>query len=83
VPPRAEDIFAAPVYGRGAMVLHKLREAVGDDVFFEIARGWARKYRHANASTGDFTAYAEARSGKDLTELWKVWLYGDEKPPRP
>ncbi|MGN9795515.1 M1 family metallopeptidase [Streptomyces sp. OZ13] len=83
VPPRAEDIFAAPVYGRGAMVLHKLREAVGDDVFFKIARGWARKYRHANASTGDFTAYAEARSGKDLTELWKVWLYGDDKPRSP
>jgi aminopeptidase N len=83
VPPRAEDIFAAPVYGRGAMVLHKLREAVGDDVFFKIVRGWARKYRHANASTGDFTAYAEARSGKDLTDLWKVCLYGDEKPPRP
>lgn len=83
VPPRAEDIFAAPVYGRGAMVLHKLREAVGDDVFFRIVRGWTRTHRHANASTADFTAYAEARSGKDLTDLWKVWLYGDGKPEEP
>ncbi|MFE7599821.1 M1 family metallopeptidase [Streptomyces sp. NPDC057494] len=82
-PPAAENLFDPPVYQRGAMVLHKLREAVGDRVFDEILRGWPAKYRHANATTDDFTAYAESVSGRDLGALWDVWLYGDEKPSKP
>ncbi|MFD0148596.1 M1 family metallopeptidase [Streptomyces sp. NPDC055721] len=82
-PPAAENLFDPPVYQRGAMVLHKLRETVGDAGFDEILRGWPAKYRHANASTDDFTAYAESVAGKDLDGLWKVWLYGDGKPAAP
>ncbi|MFE7582483.1 M1 family metallopeptidase [Streptomyces gardneri] len=82
-PPSAENLFDPPVYQRGAMVLHKLRETVGDATFDEILRGWPEKYRHANASTADFTAYAESVAGKDLDDLWKVWLYGDGKPAKP
>ncbi|OKJ60269.1 metallopeptidase [Streptomyces sp. CB02009] len=82
-PPAAENLFDPPVYQRGAMVLHKLRETVGDETFDEILRGWPAKYRHANASTDDFTAYAESVAGRGLDELWDVWLYGDGKPAKP
>ncbi|MFE7778627.1 M1 family metallopeptidase [Streptomyces sp. NPDC057445] len=82
-PPGAEDISQDPVYGRGAMVLHKIRQAVGDDTFFGILRGWAQTHRHGNASTDDFTAYVEKESGKDLTTLWDTWLYGEAKPAQP
>lgn len=80
-PPTAADISARPVYGRGAMVLHQLRLAVGDDAFFALVRGWARAHRHGNASTADFTAFAQQRTDRDLTALWDAWLYGSEKPP--
>ncbi|MCB8907211.1 MULTISPECIES: M1 family metallopeptidase [unclassified Streptomyces] len=82
-PPAAENLFDPPVYQRGAMVLHKLRETVGDRTFDEILRGWPAKYRHANASTDDFTAYAESVAGRDLDALWDVWLYGDGRPAQP
>ncbi|MFB7585802.1 M1 family metallopeptidase [Streptomyces sp. NPDC056169] len=82
-PPAAENLFDPPVYQRGAMVLHKLRETVGDGTFDEILRGWPAKYRHVNASTADFTAYAESVAGKDLDGLWKVWLYGEGRPATP
>ncbi|WP_443066690.1 M1 family metallopeptidase [Streptomyces sp. NBC_01255] len=82
-PPSAENLFDPPVYQRGAMVLHKLRETVGDAAFDEILRGWPAKYRHANASTDDFTAYAESVAGKDLDGLWDVWLFGEGKPAAP
>lgn len=81
-PPTAADISARPVYGRGAMVLHQLRRAVGDDAFFALVRGWAREHRHGNASTADFTAFAQKRTDRDLTGLWDAWLYGSKKPPR-
>ncbi|MER5964500.1 M1 family metallopeptidase [Streptomyces sp. NPDC002057] len=82
-PPSAENLFDPPVYQRGAMVLHKLRETVGDATFDRILRGWPAKYRHANASTADFTAYAESVAGRDLDALWDVWLYGDGRPESP
>ncbi|MFK4137339.1 M1 family metallopeptidase [Streptomyces filamentosus] len=82
-PPAAENLFDPPVYQRGAMVLHKLRETVGDEVFDGLLRGWAAGHRHGNASTEDFTAYAETVAGRDLAGVWDVWLYGKDRPERP
>jgi aminopeptidase N len=83
-PPSADRISDPPVYFRGAMVLQKVRQAVGDDRFFSILRGWAAEYRYGNADTADFTAYAEKRApGADLAEVWEDWLYGEGKPERP
>ncbi|MFJ9579131.1 M1 family metallopeptidase [Streptomyces sp. NPDC101191] len=82
-PRTPEDLFAAPVYQRGAMVLHRIRQEVGDDTFFEILEGWPTKHRHANVTTEDFTTYVESVTGRDLSGLWDVWLYGDGKPDKP
>ncbi|MGA5557101.1 M1 family metallopeptidase [Streptomyces lavendulocolor] len=82
-PPAAVDLSDPPVYFRGAMVLHKVREAVGDETFLAVLRGWPAKYRHANASTEDFVRYVEEQAGEDLTDLWDVWLYGQDRPTAP
>ncbi len=66
------------------MVLHKIRQLVGDDAFFGILKGWAAAHRHGNADTAEFTAYVEKQApGKDFGPIWKTWLYGDGKPARP
>ncbi|MGV9311800.1 M1 family metallopeptidase [Streptomyces sp. NPDC003691] len=82
-PPSPARISDPPVYGRGAMVLHKVRQAAGDRAFFALLRGWPEAHRHGNASTAEFTAYAEQVSGRDLSAVWDVWLYGDGRPARP
>jgi aminopeptidase N len=83
-PPGAARISDPPVYWRGAMVLQKVRQVVGDDRFFSMLRGWAAKYRHGNADTADFTAYVESKApGKDWEGVWDEWLYGEGKPKRP
>ncbi|MFG2879909.1 M1 family metallopeptidase [Streptomyces sp. NPDC048337] len=79
-PPGPEDISGNPVYYRGAMVLHRVRQEVGDEKFFALLRGWAADHRHANASTADFTAYAQEKTGHDLRKVWDVWLYGKARP---
>lgn len=82
-PPGAADLSRPPVYGRGAMVVHRIRQEMGDDeAFFALVRGWLKAHRHGNASTEDFTAYAEEESGLDLTELWDTWLDGRSRPAR-
>lgn len=79
-PPGPEHISDDPVYTRGAMVLHRIRQEVGDVRFFDLLRGWAADHRHGNASTADFTAYARQRTGHDLKKVWDVWLYGEGRP---
>lgn len=82
-PPGPKDISESPVYGRGAMVLQRIRQEVGDEKFFALVRGWAADHRHGNASTADFTAYAQEKTGHDLKKVWDVWLYGKERPKAP
>ncbi|MFE2531708.1 M1 family metallopeptidase [Streptomyces sp. NPDC059371] len=83
-PPGAAQISDPPVYYRGAMVLHKIRQLVGDDTFYDIVQGWAAARRHANADTAGFTAYVEkAVPDKDFSGIWKNWLYGEGKPAHP
>lgn len=81
-PPSAGRVSGPPVYGRGAMVVHKVREAVGDETFFGILRTWKRRHRHGNADTRQFVALCENESGKDLTGLFDTWLFGERKPSR-
>ncbi|MFG5723288.1 M1 family metallopeptidase [Streptomyces murinus] len=83
-PSGAAHISASPVYERGAMVLHKIRQKVGDRAFFAFLRAWPAAHRYGNASTGDFTAYVEHRfPDQDFGEIWKDWLYGEGKPAHP
>lgn len=83
-PSGAANISAAPVYERGAMVLHKIRETVGDAKFFELLKSWPAAHRYGNADTADFTAYVEKQNpGKDLGPVWDDWLYGNGKPDHP
>ncbi|MBT2455916.1 M1 family metallopeptidase [Streptomyces sp. ISL-86] len=79
-PPGPEHLSGNPVYYRGAMVLHRIRQEVGDEKFLALVRGWAADHRHGSASTADFTAYAEAKTGHDLKKVWDVWLYGEGRP---
>ncbi|MFE4665407.1 M1 family metallopeptidase [Streptomyces sp. NPDC056716] len=84
-PPGAADISGRPVYDRAAMVLHKLRGALGDKVFDTLLRDWPGTHRHATADTEDFMRYAQslAAPDQDLAPIWKDWLYGEGKPGRP
>ncbi|WP_320784373.1 M1 family metallopeptidase [Streptomyces sp. CRN 30] len=83
-PPDAAHLTAAPVYQRGAMVLHRIRQLVGDTAFRSLLRGWAAAHRHGNADTDDFVAYVERSApDEDFTGVWEDWLRGDGKPARP
>ncbi len=62
-------------YGRGALVLHRLRERLGDAVFWDGVR------RHVAASSGrgatseGLRVAFSAASGQDLTPFFTRWIY--------
>ena len=78
--PGPAAIFSSAVYDRGAMALHQLRLAVGDDAFFTILRTWAADHQYGNGTTEQFMALSEQISGQDLDALFQAWLYTAAKP---
>jgi aminopeptidase N len=79
-PGAADQIFSNSVYERGAGTLQTLREKVGDHTFFRIMRGWLVAHRYGNAQVGQFVAFAERVSHRNLTPFFHNWLYRQGKP---
>ncbi|SDI82993.1 Peptidase family M1 [Nonomuraea jiangxiensis] len=77
---RPHDLFNQSVYVRGAMTLHALREAVGDETFFLLIRTWAAEHRYGNVTTEQFIDLAQRLSGRDLRPLFDAWLFQPRRP---
>lgn len=67
-------------YKKGALVLHILREKVGDEAFKSAVKSYLEKYQFKNVKTGDFISEVENASGKDLLEFKEKWLVSKEFP---
>lgn len=80
--PGRRRMFGRSVYDRGGMTLVALRERVGEDVFYEILRTWAKERRHSNATTAQFVATANKVSGKKLDDFFDDWLYKKGRPAK-
>lgn len=78
--PGPDDLFAQPVYLRGAMAVHALRTQIGDDAFWTLLKRWTKQNKNGNATMADFIALAEKVSGQQLDDLFQVWLFTGEKP---
>ncbi|MGW5669524.1 M1 family metallopeptidase [Micromonospora sp. NPDC003776] len=81
--PGRAALFGDPVYRRGALAVHALRRAVGDETFFRILRGWLAERRDGTATTADFARYAERVAGRPLRPLLDAWLAGVTAPALP
>jgi aminopeptidase N len=81
--PSPDDLFDGSVYLGGGLVLNALRNEIGDQAFFETLRIYVDRYSYSNATTGDFIAVAEEVAGRDLDELFELWLYSPTVPDLP
>jgi hypothetical protein len=69
-------------YNKGSWVLHMLRGMVGDTTFFDIMRAWTAdpSVRYGTATTEDFQALAASISGRNLSNFFQNWIYGEYYP---
>lgn len=81
--PNAASLFGRQVYGGGAIVLHALRQEVGDERFFAILQTWFTRFRYKSAGTEDFVAVASEVAQRDLGPFLTLWLDGSTLPPFP
>jgi aminopeptidase N len=81
--PGLANMFDDWVYKRGALMLHALRRAIGEESFFGLAREWIARYSGGTASTADFVALASSYSRGDLQPLFSAWLDARKLPKLP
>ncbi|GIK58028.1 MAG: peptidase [Chloroflexota bacterium] len=74
-PPPAE-LFSAYTYIGGALMVHELRQEMGDDAFFAGLKTYFQQYGHGTASDEEFIAVMETAAGKPLTAFFNRWLGG-------
>jgi len=78
--PGPAQFFDFPVYARGAMTLHALRNEVGDHKFFQILQTWAAEQAGGTVTTREFIDLAERIAKKDLDPLFSNWLSAGYPP---
>ncbi|HOP06038.1 MAG TPA: M1 family aminopeptidase [candidate division Zixibacteria bacterium] len=75
------DVFDIIVYDKGAWMLHMLRRAIGDSVFFDAVDAYTHsQYRFHSLSTAEYIDFWEQTTGLELNWFFDQWLYGEYRP---
>jgi len=73
-------IYHATVYSKGALVLHMLRNVMGDGPFFSLLESYANRYAGTSVESKDFEVLAEEVHGSDLSWFFDEWIRSDGLP---
>ena len=69
------------VYSKGAILLHTLRQELGDDLFFTTLRSFLRSFeKRGTVTTDDFVALLGFVTKKDWKPWFEKYYYGTEMP---
>jgi aminopeptidase N len=71
--PTADD--RALVYQKGALVLHRLRETLGERAFWAGVRDYTRTHAGTSVTTAEFQQAMERATATDLSEFFSTWVY--------
>ena len=71
--PTSDD--RALVHQKGALVLHELRERIGEAPFWKAMRAYTRAHLQGSVVTTDFERAVEESTGKDLSAFFGEWVY--------
>jgi aminopeptidase N len=74
------DIFDRHLYEKGSVVLHMLRELLGDDQFFRSIQRYCREHQERNVVTQDLIDTIAAETGRNLEWFFDQWVF---KPGHP
>jgi aminopeptidase N len=75
-----EDVFDGVSYQKGALILHMLRNDLGDDAFFKGLQHYLKKHEFGTAEAQELRIALEEVSGKDLNPFFNQWYYSNGNP---
>ena len=68
------ELFARYSYVKGAIVVHALRQEMGDEAFFSGLRAYFERYGGGTATHAEFQAVLEEACGFSLDSFFEEWL---------
>lgn len=71
-----DTVFDAVTYQKGSVVIHTLRQELGDEVFWKSLNLYLNRHKFGNVESTDLQKVFEEVSGKNLDWFWKQWVYG-------
>jgi len=74
------DMFDAPTYNKGGVVLHQLRLAVGDEVFFIAIKKYLSQYAFKAVEIDHLRLVFEEVTGEYLHWFFDQWFYSPGYP---
>jgi len=75
-----DDLFDAHSYNKGGLVLHMLRDLVGDDAFFASLQLYLRQNAYKSVEVDDLRQAFEEVTGRDMSWFWNQWYFGSGHP---
>jgi aminopeptidase N len=79
--PGPADMFDDRVYKRGALALHAVRQAIGDEAFFTALRAYVRTHRHGTVTPEDVLGCFAAASGTRVADpIVAAWVSAKRLP---
>ncbi len=69
------DLFDSTLYKKGGVVVHMLREVVGEEVFWKALNAYLNEYKYRNTDARDVQRTFERIYGKPLDWFFDQWLY--------
>jgi len=75
-----EDMFDAHSYNKGGMVLHMLRDIVGDDAFFAGLEKYLKDNALTSVEAHDLRLAFEEITGQDLKWFFDQWFFSSGHP---
>ncbi|MDX6694247.1 MAG: aminopeptidase [Blastocatellia bacterium] len=69
------DLFDMTLYKKGALILHMLRETVGDELFWKSLNRYLLDNQFRNVVTADLQRAFEQTTGQKLDWFFNQWVY--------
>ena len=77
---RADDVFDVISYQKGALILHMLRNEIGDQAFKEGIKKYLTDNRFGTAETDHLRLAMESITGRDLHPFFNQWYFTPNQP---
>ncbi len=77
---KKDDVFDVVSYNKGGMILHMLRNYLGDEKFFAGLHKYLEDYKFKSAEAQQLRLALEEVSGEDLMWFFSQWYYSNGHP---
>jgi len=75
-----DSIFDTTTYQKGGVVIHTLREEIGDKAFWKGVNIYLERHKFENVETSDLQKAMEEASKQKLNWFFSQWVYGGGNP---